>query len=427
MTHLYSRRTWLQHAAVSIGGFSASGWLAALAAASTASQQPPKAMILLWLNGGPATIDLWDPKPNHENGGPLEEIDTAVPGLRIAENLPRLANEARDLTLIRSLTSREGDHGRAAYFVRTGYKPMGGIDFADLGAVVAHELAAPEAELPSFISIAPPRRTRFAGSGYLGPQYAPLAIGETAVSAADLRVENLTSAASLPAENQSLRQRLLTEFDRSFQRRRQGPLVDRYRTATQRALRMMRPEVAAAFDLEQERDSVRAQYGPGLFGQGCLLARRLVERGVPFVEVTLDGWDTHQNNFPRVQGLSAQLDAGFAGLIADLRQRGMLESTLILCLGEFGRTPHINSNAGRDHWPNAWAAALAGGGTRGGQIIGGTSHDGREVVGEEHTVPDLIATCCEALGIDPRKQNDSNVGRPIRIADPAARAIAGVL
>ena len=189
----------------------------------------------------------------------------------------------------------------------------------------------------------------------------------------------------------------------------------------------MRPEAAAAFRLDDESEKVRDSYGRGLFGQGCLLARRLVERGVPFVEVSLDGWDTHQDNFERVKVLSGQVDAAYSSLLADLTDRGLLGSTLVVCQGEFGRTPKINGNKGRDHWPQSWAVALAGGGIKCGQAIGKTSDGGTEVTDRPVTVPDLIATVVKSIGIDPMKQNMSNVGRPIRIADPSAKPIKELL
>lgn len=195
--------------------------------------------------------------------------------------------------------------------------------------------------------------------------------------------------------------------------------------ANRRALRMMSPQAAKAFRLDGEPEPLRNAYGRNLFGQGCLLARRLVERGVPCVEVTLSGWDTHQHNFERVAALSRTLDAGFATLLSDLKTRSLLQETVVMCLGEFGRTPRINANSGRDHWPRAWSAVFAGG-VNGGQVIGGSSDDGTSVTDQQVSVPDLIATLCQAVGIDPRQQNMSNVGRPIRVADPEARPIEGI-
>ncbi|MBX9626673.1 MAG: DUF1501 domain-containing protein, partial [Gemmataceae bacterium] len=208
---------------------------------------------------------------------------------------------------------------------------------------------------------------------------------------------------------------------------RPAPVAESVRAATLQAVRLMRPEAAAAFDLDAETDKTRAAYGKGVFAEGCLLARRLVERGVPFVEVTLDGWDTHDKNFDRVRELSGTLDAAFAALLSDLKDRGLLDATLVVCQGEFGRTPKINGQTGRDHWPASWAVALAGGGIKGGQVVGKTTADGTAVDGDPTSVPDLIATVATAVGVDPRKQNMSNVGRPIRVADPAAVPIRGLL
>lgn len=420
-----SRRDWLRTAArVGVVG-SVPSWLAPLAAAADDPRRT-KSVVLLWLNGGPATIDLWDLKPGHENGGEFREAQTTAPGLRISEHLPRLAARGTDLAVVRSLTSREGDHGRATVFVKTGYTPQGPIQFPHVGAAVARELASESLDLPAFVSVAPGRGAGV-GGGFLGPKFAPLAIGETATSPADLTVPDLTRAAGVTAAALDDRVGLLAGLERRFEADRPSPVVDVLQAATAKAVRLMKPEAASAFDLTTEPARVRDGYGRTLFGQGCLLARRLVERGVPFVEVTLGGWDTHNNNFAQVKTLSAALDAGFAALLGDLRGRGLLDSTVVVCVGEFGRTPRINARAGRDHWPASWAAVLAGGGIKGGQAVGRTSADGTEVADQPVRVPDLVATVCRAIGIDPARQNMSNVGRPIRIADPGAQPIAGLL
>ncbi|MEQ8785994.1 MAG: DUF1501 domain-containing protein [Pirellulaceae bacterium] len=437
-----SRRDILKAAVIGVAGASSSAWIENLAAHAAESDAAHKSIILLWLQGGPATIDLWDLKPGHANGGSSREIETSAPGLRISEKLPQLAKWGREMVLLRSLASKEGDHARATQFVRTGYLPQGGIDFPVLGALAARELGDEQTDLPNFVSIAPPSRmANFAASGFLGPRCSPLMIGQGAASSADLNVPELhppegrrgavfqaakASEASMRRAERIARQELLRDIDARFRLRHQSELVDGYQSATQRAMRMMRPEAASAFDLDREDDKSRDVYGRTLFGQGCLLARRLVERGVPFVEVTLEGWDTHQDNFNRVAALAGELDRAFAALLADLDDRGLLDSTLVVCTGEFGRTPKINGNAGRDHWPKAWAAALAGGGILGGQAIGATTADGQQVDGPAHTVPDFIATVCQVVGIDPRRQHLSNVNRPIRIADPSAKPIEGV-
>jgi hypothetical protein len=413
-----------------------SGWLDAMAADAAGHPQRTKSVILLWLNGGPSTIDLWDLKPDTDHGGPFRSIETATPGVRISEHLPQLARQANELAILRSMTSNEGDHGRAMQFVKTGYLPQAPLQFPHLGALVAHELATNEAALPDFVSIGPTRRGTELGGGFLGPRFSPLSIGadleefdgdETTIRLDSFEVPNLSRPARVDEMAQTSRLGLLREFERHALGRRRGEVIESLRAATVRAARLMDPAAADAFRLQDENDRLRDTYGRHVFGQGCLLARRLVEREVPFVEVNLDGWDTHQDNFHRVEVLSRILDSGFAALVGDLKQRGLLDSTLVICQGEFGRTPKINSGVGRDHWPQSWAVALAGGGVQGGRVIGKTTPDGMAVDEHPVTVPDLIATACQAVGIDPRKQNISNVGRPIRIADPAAHVIEGLL
>ncbi len=435
------RRGWLRFAALGVAGGSVSGWLDLFAADTAAHPQRKKSVILLWMNGGPATIDLWDLKPGHANGGPFREIDTAVPGVRISEHLPNLAKWTRQLVLVRSMRSKEGDHDRATHFVRTGYNPQGAIQFPAVGALVAHEIgrseiSRSEIDLPGFVSIAPSRFATTVGGGFLGPNFSPLAVAEGVsgqngpevdVGLDALKVPNLQRPDGVSAASQSERLALLDGLESRFRAAYTSPVVESLQAAGARAVRLMRPEAVSAFQIDREKDALRDAYGRNLFGQGCLLARRLVERGVAFVEVTLGGWDTHQNNFERVKALSGTLDAGFATLLSDLNDRNLLDSTLVICMGEFGRTPKINSGAGRDHWPQSWATVLAGGGIRGGQALGKTSDDGTTVADRPVTVPDLIATACKAIGIDPRKQNISNVGRPIRVADPAARPVEEIV
>ena len=417
-----SRRSFLASAAIGMAW--SSGLRAAPVAALTGGPaSPARSMIVLWMNGGPATIDLWDVKPHHENGGPTREIETNQCGIRLSENLPRLAREVHELAIIRSMTSKEGDHGRASLFVHTGYAPQPAIRFPVFGSLVANERRGKPLDLPMFVSIAPRRFAGSSGGGFLGPRFAPLVIGEGADAPASLVVPDLARPREVTDAIQADRLSLLKNLDQQFRGRSGGPILDSLQSATDRAVRLMSPEAAATFRIEDEPDAVRDAYGRNLFGQSCLLARRLVERGVPFVEATLDGWDTHNNNFTRVAALAGTLDTAFTALLGDLRNRGLLESTLVLCIGEFGRTPKINGNTGRDHWPGTWSTALAGGGIRGGQVIGATSVDGMSVRERPVTVPDLLATASWQLGINPTKQNMSNVGRPIRIADPEARLI----
>jgi hypothetical protein len=441
-----SRREWMRLSAAGVVGFSMSGWLERLAAATATDPKRKRACILLWMNGGPSQMDTFDLKPGHSNGGPYKEIATNVPGIKISEHLPKIAKHMDRMVLVRSMSTKEADHGRATYLMRTGHLPGGPIQYPSLGALVAKELERPEAELPGFVAIAPFRFFNQAayGSGYLGPQYAPLVVGENAQNFGPqgqnnyergLKVQDLDLPAGVSAERGQRRVALLDDMEHDFLADRGGAAALSHHTAYQRAVTMMRSSAVKAFNLEEEPKDLRDRYGRNLFGQGCLLARRLVERGVPFIEVTLAavpgqqvfGWDTHQNNFDQVQKLSGVLDAAWATLMEDLKAKGLLDSTLIVWMGEFGRTPRINPAKGRDHWASSWSTVLAGGGLKGGQVVGKTSADGMAVEERPVAVSDLLGTVGLALGLDIRKQNQSNVGRPIRFVDPTAKPIKEVV
>jgi hypothetical protein len=445
-----SRRDWLRLAAAGVAGVSSSGWIEALAAdavgAAGIGKGRTKSCILLWMTGGPSQIDTFDPKPKHANGGQFKPIETSVAGLMVGEHLPKVAQQMKDITIIRSMSTKEGDHGRATYNLRTGYTPTGPIHYPTLGSLVAKEFERDDAELPNFISIAPYRgfNPGAFGPGFLGPRYAPLVVGERAAIGPQgangannysLRVENMEPPADVNRARADDRLGLLASLSKDFVDMHPGISTPSHQDAYLRAVRLMRSSAAKAFEIEDEPAAVRDAYGRTPFGQGCLLARRLVERGVPFVEVTLAsadgaqafGWDTHLQNFEAVKKLCQVLDPAWATLMNDLRTRGLLDSTLIVWMGEFGRTPKINAQAGRDHFPGAWTTVLAGGGIKGGQAIGDTGVDGMTVKDRPVTVPDFLATVCKGLGIDPLKQNLSDVGRPIRIVDPKAKPIQEVL
>jgi hypothetical protein len=428
---MLSRRDWLCLSTVGLVGASMSGWLEALAADTLGEPKRKCSCILLWMAGGPSQADTFDLKPGHANGGPFREIATAVPGLRVSEHLPRLAGQAGRLAVIRSMSTREGDHGRATYHLRTGYVQQAPIDYPPLGAALAKELGNPDADLPGFVSIAPGRVANAAayGGGFLGPRYAPLMVGSETEAGGDraLRVQDVSPPPGVRKAQAEARVGLLGELDRDFVARHPDPGPRSHLAAFEGAVRLMKPAAARAFDLDEEPNRLRDAYGRSLFGQGCLLARRLVERGVPFVEVALGGWDTHVQNFDAVKRLSAVLDPAWATLLTDLDQRGLLDTTLIVWMGEFGRTPQINGQAGRDHYSVAWTTVLGGGGVKGGRVVGKTSKDGTAVEDRPVPVADFMATVCRALGVDPTTQNISNVGRPIRIADAGARPVKEVL
>lgn len=439
-----SRRDWLRLSAAGIAGSSMSGWLGSLAVHAAGDSGRRRSCILLWMDGGPSQLDTFDLKPGHANGGPFREIATVVPGIKISEHLPGIARHTDQLVLVRSMTSKEGDHGLASYFAHAGYSQRGPIQYPTFGALMAKEAGAEDADLPAFVSIAPYRNSssRAHSPGFLGPRYAPLIVGEagsrsaapaeTDTGARTLGVQNLTPHAGVGAEQFAARLRLVQQMQRDFAADHPSPAARNHLTAYERAARLMRTAAARALDLDEEPAKLRDAYGRTKFGQGCLLARRLVERGVPFIEVALsgdssNGWDTHQNNFERVRNLSQVLDAGWSTLMNDLKERGLLDQTLIVWMGEFGRTPTINGDQGRDHFPNAWTAVLGGGGIKGGQVIGKTSANGETILERPVSVPDLLATICRALGIDPTKPNLSNVGRPISIVDKAGKPLEEVV
>ncbi|MCA9221654.1 MAG: DUF1501 domain-containing protein [Planctomycetales bacterium] len=410
-------------------GVSSSGWLPLLA--NEASQpERRRQCILLWMAGGPSQTDTFDMKPGHANGGEFKEIATRVPGLRISEHLPMVALHADQLAVVRSVSTREGDHQRGTYAMRTGHRPGGPIRFPCIGATLAKELHVVDHALPDYFTIDPVVQLspEAFSPGFLGPNFAPATVGGNNEAPpapgqfAELRVDNLTLPPSVSVSQAQSRVELWQHLQRGFLREHEtfGPVAQD--TVYRRALKIMSSRDTEAFDLGQEPDAVRQAYGPTRFGQGCLLARRLIERGVPIVEVTLGtglGWDTHQDNFRRVRELSNELDLGWGTLMSELKERGLLETTTILWMGEFGRTPNINSQAGRDHFPNAWTCVFAGGGIRGGQYYGRTSDDGMEVAADKVSEADVLATLCQALGIDPNRENVSPEGRPIRLAEGA--------
>src|SRR5262245_43263753 len=435
---LLSRRQLLRVGAVSTA-VSMSGWMDKLALAAGAAKDPQRkrSCILLWMSGGPSQMDTFDLKPGHANGGPFAAAETSVPGIRISEHFPQVGKLAQHLAIVRSMNSKEGDHGRATYLVRTGYVPQGPIQYPSLGALVSKELGADDAELPGFVSVAPFRVLNQGafGSGFLGPRYAPLIVGEGGIAGAQagpvvdraLRVQDLNPPADVGQGRADARLDLLKQVQSDFAADHPDAPAGSHQSAYEGAVRLMRSSAAKAFDLEEEKAGVRDRYGRNLFGQGCLLARRLVEKGVPFVEVTLNGWDTHANNAQQVRTLSQTVDPAWASLMTDLKDKGLLDTTLIVWMGEFGRTPKFGRPDGRDHWPNTFSAVLAGGGIKGGQVIGATSEDGVSIKERPVSVPELLATVCHALGIDHEKQNLSNVGRPIRIVAPGTKPVEEAL
>jgi hypothetical protein len=333
-----------------------------------------------------------------------------VSGVQIAEGWEKIAGTMKDIALIRSMTNKEGEHQRATYQLHTGYIPMGGTKYPSLGSIVASEIGPAEFDLPHFVSIG--NRATTIGSGFLGMNFAPFVVANAAQPPG-----NVALPGGVNEQRFGKRFGLLEQLEEDFAQTGGGPRVEDHKSVYDKASKMVRSPRLKAFNLHDEKDPLRDRYGRNPFGQGCLLARRLIEQGVTFVEVESNGWDTHDNNFERVKTLAGQVDPAMAALVGDLRERGMLDKTLVIWMGEFGRTPRINPRTGRDHFPRAFNVALAGGGIKGGQVIGSTNHDGSEVASQPVSVPDLFCSFYKALHINPRKENTGPLGRPIKIMD----------
>ncbi len=360
-------------------------------AADETRKGPPAAMscIVLWMNGGPSHIDTFDPKRGAV-AGPLKARRTRVPGLEISEHLPQLADQADQFAIIRSMTSKEGNHKRARELVHTGYAPTPTVAHPSMGAWIS-EARQGRTALPSFISIGSASH----GAGFLGVHHGPFVLRR-----ADKPPENVAYGFGVEDTRFDRRLAALEHIDKGFSSSVGDRSVKNRSLVRSRAVAMMRAPELEAFALDAEADAVKAAYGDSRFGRGCLLARRLVERHVPVVEVTLDGWDTHQDNFERVKKQMGILDPAVATLLRELRERDLMRTTLVVLMGEFGRTPKINGRGGRDHYPGAWSAVLAGGGIRGGQVYGATDERGEKVIAKATGVPDLMATILDRMGLD---------------------------
>lgn len=382
-------------------------------------QKNNKSVILLWLAGGASQLETWDPKPGRPTGGPFAKIKTCVPGIEISELLPLMASRLQETAIIRSLNTKIADHGQAYEVMDTGRIGEPGVQFPHLGAIVARELASIDSGVPDYVEMYTSTEGRRKGSaGFLGARYNPMFLTESMIP------ENLQRLESIQEVDHQERADLQKFLSQQFARQVHDPAVDSHMTAYQRVRGLMASDYL--FDIDREPQAMRDHYGPTQFGEQCLIARRLVEAGVPFVKVARAWWDSHGQNFETHRELCADLDFVMAALLDDLRQRGMLERTLVITLGEFGRTPQINGSLGRDHFASAWSCTLSGCGIRGGTVYGKTDDDGRTVVDGEVGAGDLFATIFAALGIDPEKEYLLG-SRPIPIADFGSQPIEAVL
>jgi hypothetical protein len=384
-----------------------------LRAAGQRGPERPKSLITLWMAGGPSQLETWDPHPGTRNGGPTQAIDTTLSGLRIAHHFPLMAEQMHRMSVIRSLVSKEGDHERGTYFVMTGYRPDPTVVHPSLGALIAHNLPDDGVEIPLHVSLASGDGFVVPRGGYLGDQYDAFRIFEPG--------QNINNLKGLEDEQrQARRLEGLDLLTRTFRRGRSASVDNTlHQHVVERALTMMNSEQLKAFDIADETQETVARYGDSRFGRGCLVARRLVETGVRAVQVVLPGFDTHAANFSGHETQGKQLDPAFAALIADLAERDLLDSTIVLCIGEFGRTPQINPLDGRDHWPNGFSCVIGGGGIRSGVVIGETGNPDEATnakgiqPADPVNVPDLYATIMQTMGIQYDYEEMTPIGRPL--------------
>lgn len=367
-------------------------------------------VVYLFMNGAMSHIDTWDPKPGKDEGGETKAIQTSVSGIKIGEHLPKLAQRMNQLAVIRSMTTETGAHEQGRYLMRTSYKMIGSIRHPFLGAWLTKYEGKKNRDLPGSVVIG--GGNRHPGQGYLSAELAPAPVGNPATG-----LQNTKPPKYLTEKNFEKRRRLITQFENGFRRKYDTTEVKAYADYYTEAVRLLKSPDLEAFDISKENDKMKEAYGSGRIGQGCLLARRLIEKGVRWVEVEHGGWDNHRDIYTTFNDRAGQLDTAINMLMTDLSNRGLLSKTMIILGSEFGRTPKINANAGRDHHPGAYSVMLAGAGVKGGQIIGETDEIGRSVE-DGHCYPqDLNATIAYGCGLPIDEEVFSPSGRPFRIAN----------
>ncbi len=373
------------------------------------SRQPAQSIILLWLGGGPSQLETFDPHPDTRIAAGTQAIQTSVRGIQLARGFEQLAGQMGSVTLIRSMVSKEGDHERGTYLMKTGYRPDPTVVHPSIGAICCHELPVARTDIPRHISILTGQWP--SKGGFLGGEFDAFQIDDPKT-----KLPDVTPAVVGPRDLARVQD--LDVVERAFANGRRGRFENTlHRETLARARTMMTSEQLKAFDVSNEPEALRAEYGHTAFGRGCLAARRLIEVGVRCVEVALDGWDSHVNNHEVHRKRVQELDPAFAALLRDLTRRQMLDRTVVLCCGEFGRTPKVNLAGGRDHWPTGFSLALAGGGIRGGQTIGETDPEGTKDPVKPTTIEDVHATVLTALGLNPAKENVAPAtSRPIKLS-----------
>ena len=426
-----SRRDAIRLGLMSVAGvwisnrFSVPAWGVSAPATAAAPTGKAKAVIQIWLWGGPSHLDTFDPKPEAGNdyAGPLKAIETNVSGIRICELLPLLAKQAHRYALIRSMTHGNNGHETAAYIVQTGRKPGDSLVYPAMGAVVSLFKgydAGYKGLVPPYIVLTEPQG-RFSEAGFLGLKYKPFATGGDP-SRTPFVVEGVV-AQGISEQRQKDRRELRAKLDALEHVLPADPQIQAFQQGEKQAYDLILGDAGKVFDLTQEKQELREQYGLTKFGQSCLLARRLVEQGVPYITINSGGWDTHKQNFETMRRKLPELDKGLATLLQDLADRGLLASTIVTCYGEFGRTPKIDWqapwNGGRGHYGKVFSVLLAGGGFKGGQVVGASTEKGEEVKDRRVTPADLIASIYEQLGIDPNARLPHPQGLPVQVMPEA--------
>jgi hypothetical protein len=415
-----TRRHFLKHVAgMSALTLTGSHFMSALAKDAPVLKKNGKSLIILWMSGGPSTIDLWDLKPGAPTGGQFKPIGTAASGVQISEHLPSVAKQMKNLAIIRSLTTTEGDHNRGTYLMNTGRSPNPIVQFPSIGSMAARILSPKDLDLPAFISVGGGGGAR-TGAGFLGMTYAPFTVQNPG-----MLPENIAGPQGVTDARQVRRKQLFNSIESELKTNTQADAVKAHNDIYTKAFSLAVSDRRNVFQFDQKDNALLTKYGNNNFGKGCLLARKLVEAGAVAVEVDLGGWDNHQNIFNALHttqgtGRADTLDKGMAALVEDLGDRKMLKDTVIVWMGEFGRTPRINQNTGRDHFPRVWSVVVGGGSIKGGQAYGSTDATGEAAKDNPVTTLNLFATIYKALGIDPTPETNAsirdNLGRPYYMA-----------
>ena len=404
-----NRRHFLSHlGASSVAASTVLDFTNSIAANASVMKKQSKSVILLWMGGGPSTIDLWDLKPGTPTGGQFKPISTSADGIQICEHLPMIAKQMHHLNIVRSMSTREADHTRGRYYMHTGYVPTPTVEHPSYGSVISHELinTIPELEIPAFVSVG----GGSVGPGFLGMTYSPFVVDSNG------NIRDLNGG--IDQQRMVDRLSMLQTIEDNFISQRRGGIAHEHKKVLEKTVKLMTSKQMDAFKVSKEPQTIRDRYGNTGFGRGCLMARRLVEIGVPFIEVDLGGWDNHADIFPTLQNQKLpELDKAMSALVEDLNDRGLLDTTSIIWMGEFGRTPNINGNAGRDHWARSWSVVVGGAGFNKGIIVGETNSDGKEVISEAYTSQDLMASVLKSVGISLETTFTSKNGRPMKIAN----------